>query len=352
MGSCLDKLSVHLIQGNTIVWILISCSQKKSSAPASLRFHKMNVMQMRCFGGAKALAPSIRCAAPRPFTSRVTVVTVKAEGDRMRLNNLTPEKGSRRTKTRKGRGWGAGQGGTCGFGNRGQKARSGTGTRSGFEGGQTPLYRRLPKLRGIAGGMSAGVPSYVCLNLKDLEKYFSAEEEVTVEIVKAKFSISGKEAKLPLKVHRGLDEEEVSAEFVKAKFSISVKEAKLPLKVHRGLAEEEVSAEFVKAKFSISVKEAKLPLKILGTGTLSKSLKVKAAAFSASAKTAIEAVGGTAEVAGVKQKWTRGRYNWLKKSLIAEGKTYEEVMKTKKGRVNKLRLAKKGKPTKVKATKA
>ncbi len=46
------------------------------------------------------------------------------------------------------------QGGTCGFGNRGQKARSGSSVRPGFEGGQTPLYRRLPKLRGIAGGRS------------------------------------------------------------------------------------------------------------------------------------------------------------------------------------------------------
>ncbi len=46
----------------------------------------------------------------------------------------------------------AAQGGTCGFGTRGQKARSGSGTRPGFEGGQMPLYRRLPKLRGIAGG--------------------------------------------------------------------------------------------------------------------------------------------------------------------------------------------------------
>lgn len=49
------------------------------------------------------------------------------------------------------------QGGTCGFGNRGQKARSGSGTRPGFEGGQTALYRRLPKLRGIAGGKHNGL---------------------------------------------------------------------------------------------------------------------------------------------------------------------------------------------------
>lgn len=44
------------------------------------------------------------------------------------------------------------QGGSCGYGMRGQKSRSGPGIRPGFEGGQTPLYRRLPKLRGIAGG--------------------------------------------------------------------------------------------------------------------------------------------------------------------------------------------------------
>lgn len=44
------------------------------------------------------------------------------------------------------------QGGTCGFGMRGQKSRSGSGTRPGFEGGQLPMYRKLPKLKGISGG--------------------------------------------------------------------------------------------------------------------------------------------------------------------------------------------------------
>lgn len=44
------------------------------------------------------------------------------------------------------------QGGTCGFGNRGQKSRAGSSVRPGFEGGQMPLYRRVPKLKGIAGG--------------------------------------------------------------------------------------------------------------------------------------------------------------------------------------------------------
>lgn len=46
------------------------------------------------------------------------------------------------------------QGGTCGFGMRGQNSRSGSGTRPGFEGGQMPLYRRLPKMKGVAGGTS------------------------------------------------------------------------------------------------------------------------------------------------------------------------------------------------------
>lgn len=71
---------------------------------------------------------------------------------RFRLDNLGPQPGSRKKGKRKGRGISAGQGGSCGFGMRGQKSRSGPGVRKGFEGGQMPLYRRIPKLRGIAGG--------------------------------------------------------------------------------------------------------------------------------------------------------------------------------------------------------
>lgn len=66
----------------------------------------------------------------------------------MTLDNLKPAPGSKKRKTRKGRGHGAGQGGSCGFGMRGQKSRSGAPTRPGFEGGQTPLYRRVPKFTG------------------------------------------------------------------------------------------------------------------------------------------------------------------------------------------------------------
>ncbi|MCU0529222.1 MAG: 50S ribosomal protein L15 [Cyanobium sp. Prado107] len=63
------------------------------------------------------------------------------------LQSLKPQKGARRRKLRKGRGIAAGQGASCGFGMRGQKSRSGRPTRPGFEGGQMPLYRRIPKLK-------------------------------------------------------------------------------------------------------------------------------------------------------------------------------------------------------------
>ena len=65
----------------------------------------------------------------------------------LQLNSLKPNKGARRRKLRKGRGIAAGQGASCGFGMRGQKSRSGRPTRPGFEGGQMPLYRRVPKLK-------------------------------------------------------------------------------------------------------------------------------------------------------------------------------------------------------------
>ncbi|MEM1427264.1 MAG: 50S ribosomal protein L15, partial [Cyanobacteria bacterium P01_H01_bin.130] len=65
----------------------------------------------------------------------------------MRLGDAKPQEGSKRRRRRVGRGIAAGQGASCGFGMRGQKSRSGRGTRPGFEGGQMPLYRRVPKLK-------------------------------------------------------------------------------------------------------------------------------------------------------------------------------------------------------------
>lgn len=65
----------------------------------------------------------------------------------MKLSDIAPKSGSKRRRRRVGRGIAAGQGASCGFGMRGQKSRSGRGTRPGFEGGQLPLYRRIPKLK-------------------------------------------------------------------------------------------------------------------------------------------------------------------------------------------------------------
>ena len=116
------------------------------------------------FVAAPGILTSRRRAAPRALPlRRVTVVCsgaaaaaeasdAAAPAEKFRLDNLGPQKGSRRRPKRKGRGIAAGQGASCGFGMRGQKSRSGPGVRRGFEGGQMPLYRRIPKLRGIAGG--------------------------------------------------------------------------------------------------------------------------------------------------------------------------------------------------------
>ncbi len=63
----------------------------------------------------------------------------------MKLNELAPEQGSRKARKRLGRGVGSGQGKTAGRGTKGQNSRAGGGVRPGFEGGQMPLHRRLPK---------------------------------------------------------------------------------------------------------------------------------------------------------------------------------------------------------------
>mmetsp|Transcript_13626 Transcript_13626/g.19061 ORF Transcript_13626/g.19061 Transcript_13626/m.19061 type:complete len:188 (-) Transcript_13626:30-593(-) len=84
------------------------------------------------------------------------------------LDNVRPAPGARKRKSRKGRGIAAGQGATCGFGMRGQKARSGRPTRPGFEGGQTPLYRRLPKFVGKPLGPGHKRTIYNPIKLDDL----------------------------------------------------------------------------------------------------------------------------------------------------------------------------------------
>ena len=83
----------------------------------------------------------------------------------MRLEDAKPKAGSKKRKTRKGRGISAGQGASCGFGMRGQKSRSGSGTRPGFEGGQMPLYRRVPKLKHFT---IVNQKNFTVINVKNL----------------------------------------------------------------------------------------------------------------------------------------------------------------------------------------
>merc|ERR1712127_172222 len=91
------------------------------------------------------------------------------------LDNVRPAPGSRKRKSRKGRGIAAGQGATCGFGMRGQKARSGRPTRPGFEGGQQPLYRRLPKFVGRPMGPGHTKTEYNIIKLSDLNSVAAGE---------------------------------------------------------------------------------------------------------------------------------------------------------------------------------
>ena len=144
------------------------------------------------------------------------------------LDNLKPQTGARRRKTRKGRGIAAGQGASCGFGMRGQKSRSGRPTRPGFEGGQMPLYRRVPKL-----------------------KHFPLVNPTEFTIINV-----GKLADLQAGSTVDLD-------------------------------------SLVKDGIVTSPKH---PLKVLGQGELSTKLTVRAAAFTAGARTKIEAAGGTCEI--------------------------------------------------------
>ena len=86
----------------------------------------------------------------------------------MKLNDLSPSEGSKKAPFRKGQGHGSGNGKTAGRGHKGQKARSGGGVRPGFEGGQTPLYRRMPK-RGFNNKIFAA--HYAEVNVGSLNRF-------------------------------------------------------------------------------------------------------------------------------------------------------------------------------------
>lgn len=205
--------------------------------------------------GAPSLVGARRRPTPafRPAAASEEAAPASSE-ERFRLGNLSPAPGSKKAKKRIGRGYGAGQGGSAGKGMRGQNARSGGGTRPGFEGGQNPLYRRLPKLKGIAGGMGAGQKDFNVINVGVLSANFSEGEEVTLDV----------------------------------------------------LAEKRV--------LDVSGRKKSLPLKVLGDGDIDKKLVVKAGAFSKSAEEKIAAAGGEVVVLPGKKKWTRAEYEAAKKA--------------------------------------
>ena len=151
------------------------------------------------------------------------------------LHTLKPAPGSRKARKRVGRGEGSGTGKTSGRGHKGAGARSGSKTRPGFEGGQMPIHMRMRKLRGPH--MKKSMPFEMfrthtqAVNIQDLERRFNAGDEVTL----------------------------VALQF-------------------RGLGTRKG-----------------VPVKILAKGTISKPLTVHAHAFSAAARAAIEAAGGTCQ---------------------------------------------------------
>ncbi|MEB3224308.1 MAG: 50S ribosomal protein L15 [Synechococcus sp.] len=112
----------------------------------------------------------------------------------MKLSNLSPKAGSKKRRRRVGRGIAAGQGASCGFGMRGQKSRSGTGTKAGFEGGQMPLYRRVPKLKHFT---IVNPKHFTIINVGQLAG-LPANSEVTLESLMAAGIITTNDG--PLKV--------------------------------------------------------------------------------------------------------------------------------------------------------
>jgi large subunit ribosomal protein L15 len=138
----------------------------------------------------------------------------------MKLHELKPAEGSRKERKRLGRGIGSGQGKTAGKGHKGQNARSGGGVRPGFEGGQTPLFRRLPK----RGFTNINRKEYAVVNL-DALNVFEDGTEVTPELL----------------IETGLVKKELAGVKILAKGSL---EKKLTVKAHKfsSAAEEAIKA--------------------------------------------------------------------------------------------------------------
>ncbi|KAA8496650.1 50S ribosomal protein L15 [Porphyridium purpureum] len=141
---------------------------------AAQRTASVNVAVCGKAGVRRAVAPSMKVFDWKKRGAEA--YSGRAEMGEMSVTTVIPAPGSRKRKTRKGRGVAAGQGRSCGFGMRGQKSRSGNPTRPGFEGGQTPLYRRLPKYVGRPMGPGHTKTMYNLVKLDILNK--CAEGEV------------------------------------------------------------------------------------------------------------------------------------------------------------------------------
>jgi large subunit ribosomal protein L15 len=110
----------------------------------------------------------------------------------MSLNNLRPPKGAKHSKRRVGRGHGSGYGKTAGRGHKGAQSRSGFSFKRGFEGGQLPLHRRVPK-RGFTNPFRV---EYAVVNLDTLVEVFDAGSDVTPELLRERGLVREKRAKI------------------------------------------------------------------------------------------------------------------------------------------------------------
>ena len=113
----------------------------------------------------------------------------------MQIHDLTPAPGSRKERTRVGRGHGSGKGGRSGRGNNGQLSRAGGGKGPGFEGGQNPLHMRLPKLPGFRNPNRI---EYVVVNVSRLDEVYSAGDTVDAETLVQKGLVKSRTA--PVKI--------------------------------------------------------------------------------------------------------------------------------------------------------
>jgi len=118
----------------------------------------------------------------------------------MKLNELSPAKGSRKAPNRLGRGVGSGSGKTAGRGTKGYNSRSGGGVRPGYEGGQMPLHRRLPK-RGFANMFRKNI---AVINIRDLKRFDKGSVVDEAALVQAGL-VSGKRDGIKLLAHGEID---------------------------------------------------------------------------------------------------------------------------------------------------